>query len=64
MQGYKHGIQLEVEVFIARCLSRQQFVTHNGPNAFYEQGGFTQTRCVYRKVSAVKSLALAGKKPG
>ncbi|AFI83808.1 phosphoadenylyl-sulfate reductase [Methylophaga nitratireducenticrescens] len=61
MQQAKKHYQLEVEVYYPDTLSIEQFVTHNGPNAFYDSVDLRKQCCGIRKVAPLKR-ALAGKK--
>lgn len=61
MQQVKKRYQLEVEVFYPDTLSIEQFVTHNGPNAFYDSVEMRKQCCGIRKVAPL-NRALAGKK--
>lgn len=61
MQQAKKHYQLEVEVYYPDTLSIEQFVTHNGPNAFYDSVDLRKQCCGIRKVAPL-NRALAGKK--
>lgn len=61
MQLAKKHYQLEVEVYYPDTLSIEQFVTHNGPNAFYDSVDLRKQCCGIRKVAPL-NRALAGKK--
>jgi phosphoadenosine phosphosulfate reductase len=61
MQQVKKHYQLEVEVYYPDTLSIEQFVTHNGPNAFYDSVEMRKQCCGIRKVAPL-NRALAGKK--
>lgn len=61
MQQAKKHYQLEVEVYYPDTLSIEQFVTHNGPNAFYDSVELRKQCCGIRKVAPL-NRALAGKK--
>lgn len=61
MQLAKKHYQLEVDVFYPDALSLEQFVTHNGPNAFYDSVELRKQCCGIRKVVPL-NRALAGKK--
>jgi len=61
MQQAKSHYQLEVEVYYPDTLSIEQFVTHNGPNAFYDSVDLRKQCCGIRKVAPL-NRALAGKK--
>ena len=61
MQQAKKHYQLEVEVYYPDSLSIEQFVTHNGPNAFYDSVDLRKQCCGIRKVAPL-NRALAGKK--
>ena len=61
MQQAKKHYQLNVEVYYPDTLSIEQFVTHNGPNAFYDSVDLRKQCCGIRKVAPL-NRALAGKK--
>ena len=61
MQQAKKHYQLEVEVYYPDTLSIEQFVTHNGPNAFYDSVDLRKQCCGIRKVAPL-NRALTGKK--
>lgn len=61
MQLVKKHYQLDVEVYYPDTLSIEQFVTNNGPNAFYDSVDLRKQCCGIRKVAPLKR-ALAGKK--
>tara|TARA_R110000787_G_scaffold33005_2_gene86836 strand:+ start:112 stop:810 length:699 start_codon:yes stop_codon:yes gene_type:complete len=61
MQQAKKHYQLEVEVYYPDTLSIEQFVTHNGPNAFYDSVDLRKQCCGIRKVAPL-NRALADKK--
>lgn len=61
MQQAKKHYQLEVEVHYPDTLSIEQFVTQNGPNAFYDSVDLRKQCCGIRKVAPL-NRALAGKK--
>jgi phosphoadenosine phosphosulfate reductase len=61
MQQAKKHYQLEVEVYYPDTMSIEQFVTHNGPNAFYDSVDLRKQCCGIRKVAPL-NRALAGKK--
>jgi phosphoadenosine phosphosulfate reductase len=61
MQQAKKHYQLEVEVYYPDTLSIEQFVTQNGPNAFYDSVDLRKQCCGIRKVAPL-NRALAGKK--
>lgn len=61
MQQAKKHYQLDVEVYYPDTLSIEQFVTHNGPNAFYDSVDLRKQCCGIRKVAPL-NRALAGKK--
>ncbi len=61
MQQAKKHYQLEVEVYYPDTLSIEQFVTHNGPNAFYDSVEMRKQCCGIRKVAPL-NRALSGKK--
>lgn len=61
MQQAKKHYQLEVEVYYPDTLSIEQFVTHNGPNAFYDSIEMRKQCCGIRKVAPL-NRALSGKK--
>jgi phosphoadenosine phosphosulfate reductase len=61
MQQAKKHYQLEVEVYYPNTLSIEQFVTHNGPNAFYDSVEMRKQCCGIRKVAPL-NRALSGKK--
>jgi len=61
MQQAKKHYQLEVDVYYPDALSLQQFVTHNGPNAFYDSVDLRKQCCGIRKVAPL-NRALTGKK--
>ena len=61
MQQVKQHYQLEVDVFYPEALSLEQFVTQNGPNAFYDSVELRKQCCGIRKVAPL-NRALTGKK--
>lgn len=61
MQQVKQHYQLEVDVFYPEALSLEQFVTQNGPNAFYNSVELRKQCCGIRKVAPL-NRALTGKK--
>lgn len=61
MQQVKQHYQLEVDVFYPEALSLEQFVTQNGPNAFYNSVELRKQCCGIRKVAPL-NRALIGKK--
>lgn len=61
MQQAKQHYDLEVEVYYPDALSLEQFVTHNGPNAFYDSVDMRKQCCGIRKVAPL-NRALTGKK--
>ena len=61
MQQAKKHYQLEVDVYYPDTLSIEQFVTHNGPNAFYDSVDMRKQCCGIRKVAPL-NRALSGKK--
>ncbi|MCL5975288.1 MAG: phosphoadenylyl-sulfate reductase [Gammaproteobacteria bacterium] len=61
MQQAKKHYELNVEVYYPDALSLEQFVTGNGPNAFYDSVEMRKQCCGIRKVAPL-NRALAGKK--
>lgn len=61
MQQVKQHYQLKVDVFYPEALSLEQFVTQNGPNAFYDSVELRKQCCGIRKVAPL-NRALTGKK--
>ncbi len=61
MQTVKNHYQLDVQVFFPNTVSIENFVTQNGPNAFYDSVELRKTCCGIRKVEPLQR-ALANKK--
>ena len=61
MQTVKNHYQREVQVYYPDTATIETFVTHNGPNAFYDSVDMRKTCCGIRKVEPL-GRALAGKK--
>lgn len=61
MQTVKNRYQREVHVFFPDAATIEAFVSHNGPNAFYESVDFRKQCCGIRKVAPLKR-ALEDKK--
>ncbi|MCC5797652.1 MAG: phosphoadenylyl-sulfate reductase [Methylophaga sp.] len=61
MQLAKQHYQLEVQVYYPEATAIEAFVTHNGPNAFYDSVELRKQCCGIRKVAPLKR-ALSGKK--
>lgn len=61
MQQAKSHYQKDVQVFYPDASSLEQFVTHNGPNAFYESVDLRKQCCGIRKVAPL-NRALTDKK--
>ncbi len=61
MQTVKNHYQREVQVYYPDTAKIETFVTHNGPNAFYDSVEMRKTCCGIRKVEPL-GRALAGKK--
>ena len=61
MQTVKNHYQRDVQVYYPETAAIQSFVTHNGPNAFYDSVDMRKTCCGIRKVEPL-GRALAGKK--
>ena len=55
MQQAKKHYQLEVEVYYPDTLSIEQFVTHTGPNAFYDSVDLRKQCCGIRKVAPLNT---------
>jgi len=61
MQTVKNQYQRDVQVFYPDIVSIENFVTQNGPNAFYDSVDLRKTCCGIRKVEPLQR-ALANKK--
>lgn len=61
MQTVKNQYQRDVQVFYPDTVSIENFVTQNGPNAFYDSVELRKTCCGIRKVEPLQR-ALANKK--